>query len=71
VTPGSGPTDAPTNPRWVRITVIALIALVWLSALVTIVRGESWVEAGFTALIATLCLSAVDLGIDLGRRRKS
>ncbi|TPW01257.1 MAG: hypothetical protein FD125_2671 [bacterium] len=60
----------PTNPRWVKITVIALIALVWLSAVIAIVRGESWVEAGFAALIATLCLSAVDLGIDLSRRRK-
>ncbi len=71
MTAGSGPPSAPTNPRWVKITVIALIALVWLSALITIVRGESWVEAGFTALIATVCLSAVDLGIDLSRRRKS
>jgi len=70
VTAGPGRPAAPTNPRWVRITVIALIALVWISALITIVRGESWVEAGFTALIATLCLSAVDLGIDLSRRKK-
>jgi hypothetical protein len=71
VTVGSGPPAAPTNPRWVRITVIALIGLVWLAAVIAIVRGESWVEAGFTALISTLCLSAVDLGIDLSRRRKS
>jgi hypothetical protein len=71
VTAGSGPPAAPTNPRWVRITVIALIGLVWLAAVIAIVRGESWVEAGFTALISTLCLSAVDLGIDLSRRRKS
>lgn len=70
MTAGPGRPAAPTNPRWVRITVIALIALVWISALITIVRGESWVEAGFTALIATLCLSAVDLGIDLSRRKK-
>lgn len=70
MTAGPGRSAAPTNPRWVRITVIALIALVWISALITIVRGESWVEAGFTALIATLCLSAVDLGIDLSRRKK-
>ncbi len=62
---------APANPRWVRITVIALIALVWIAAVVAIVRGESWVEAGFTALISTFCLSAVDLGIDLSRRKKS
>jgi hypothetical protein len=71
VTAGSGPPAAPTNPRWVRITVIALIGLVWLAAVIAIVRGESWVEAGFTALVSTLCLSAVDLGIDLSRRRKS
>lgn len=45
MTAGSGPPAAPTNPRWVKITVIALIA--------------------------TVCLSAVDLGIDLSRRRKS
>lgn len=70
MTAGPGRPAAPTNPRWVRITVIALIALVWISALITIVSGESWVEAGFTALIATLCLSAVDLGIDLSRRKK-
>lgn len=71
MTVGSGPSAAPTNPRWVRITVIALIGLVWLAAVIAIVRGESWVEAGFTALISTLCLSAVDLGIDLSRRRKT
>jgi hypothetical protein len=71
VTVGSAPPAAPTNPRWVRITVIALIGLVWLAAVIAIVRGESWVEAGFTALVSTLCLSAVDLGIDLSRRRKS
>lgn len=71
MTAGSGPPAAPTNPRWVKITVIALIGLVWLAAVIAIVRGESWVEAGFTALISTLCLSAVDLGIDLSRRRKS
>lgn len=71
MTAGSGPPAAPTNPRWVRITVIALIGLVWLAAVIAIVRGESWVEAGFTALISTLCLSAVDLGIDLSRRRKT
>ncbi len=71
MTPESGHPAPPTNPRWVKITVIALIAFVWLAAVVAIVRGESWVEAGFTALIATLCLSAVDLGIDLSRRRKS
>lgn len=71
MTAGSGPPAAPTNPRWVRITVIALIGLVWLAAVIAIVRGESWVEAGFTALISTLCLSAVDLGIDLSRRRKA
>jgi len=67
--PQSSP--APTNPRWVRVTVIALIALVWIVAVIAIVRGEPWVEAGFTALISTICLSAVDLGIDLSRRRKS
>ncbi len=65
------PSPAPTNPRWVKITVIALIVLVWIAAVIAIVRGESWAEAGFTALISTLCLSAVDLGIDLSRRRKS
>ena len=65
------PSPAPTNPRWVKITVIALIALVWIVAVIAIVSGESWVEAGFTALIATLCLSAVDLGIDLSRKKKS
>ncbi len=70
MTPGAGRPAAPSNPRWVKITVIALIGLVWLGAVVAIVRGESWVEAGFTALIATLCLSAVDLGIDLSRRKK-
>lgn len=61
----------PTNPRWVRITVICLIALVWIAAAVSIVRGESWTEAGFSALIATFCLSAVDIGIDLRRKRRS
>jgi hypothetical protein len=66
-----GPSPAPTNPRWVKITVIALIALVWIGAVVSIVSGESWVEAGFAALIATLCLSAVDLGIDLSRKKTS
>ena len=65
------PSPAPTNPRWVRITVIVLLALVWIAAVIAIVGGESWVEAGFTALISTICLSAVDLGIDLSRRRKS
>ena len=60
-----------TNPRWVRITVICLIALVWIGAAFAIARGESWAEAGFTALVATFCLSAVDLGIDLSRRKKS
>jgi len=71
VTETSKSAPTPTNPRWVRITVIALIALVWIAAVIAIVRGESWVEAGFTALISTFCLSAVDLGIDLSRRRKS
>jgi hypothetical protein len=71
VTGTTQPSPAPTNPRWVRITVIALIVLVWVAAVIAIVRGESWVEAGFTALISTFCLSAVDLGIDLSRRRKS
>ena len=71
MTAGSGPPATPTNPRWVKITVIALIGLVWLAAIIAIVRGESWVEVGFTALISTFCLSAVDLGIDLSRRRKS
>ena len=71
MTAGSPPPATPTNPRWVKITVIALIAFVWLAAVVAIVRGESWVVAGFTALNATLCLSAVDLGIDLSRREKS
>lgn len=66
-TPQSSP--VPTNPRWVRITVIALIVLVWIGAAFAMVRGESWSEAGFTALIATICLSAVDLGIDLSRRK--
>jgi hypothetical protein len=61
----------PTNPRWVKITVISLIALVWIGAVIAIVSGESWVEAGFSALIATICLSAVDLGIDLSRKKKS
>ena len=65
------PSLAPTNPRWVKITVIALIALVWIGAVISIVNGESWVEAGFAALIATLCLSAVDLGIDLSRKKTS
>ncbi len=64
------PSPAPTNPRWVKITVIALIALVWIGAVIAMVSGESWVEAGFSALIATLCLSAVDLGIDLSRKKK-
>lgn len=63
------PSPAPTNPRWVRVTVIALIVLVWIGAVVAVLNGESWVEAGFTALIATFCLSAVDLGIDLSRRK--
>jgi hypothetical protein len=71
MTPETPPAPPPTNPRWVKITVIALIAFVWIAAVVTIVRGGSWVEAVSTALIATLCLFAVDLGIDLGRRRKS
>jgi len=71
VTADPGRPATPTNPRWVKITVIALMGLVWLSAVIAIVRGESWVEAGFTALIASLCLSAVDLGIDLSRRKKS
>jgi hypothetical protein len=64
-------TPAPTNPRWVKITVIALIVLVWIGAVVAVLGGESWTEAGFTALIATLCLSAVDLGINLSRKKKS
>lgn len=71
MTADPGRPATPTNPRWVKITVIALMGLVWLSAVIAIVRGESWVEAGFTALIASLCLSAVDLGIDLSRRKKS
>jgi hypothetical protein len=71
VTTDPGRPATPTNPRWVKITVIALMGLVWLAAVIAIVRGESWVEAGFTALIASLCLSAVDLGIDLSRRKKS
>jgi hypothetical protein len=71
VTETPEPSPAPTNPRWVKITVIALIALVWIGAVVSIVGGESWVEAGFAALIASLCLSAVDLGIDLSRKKTS
>lgn len=66
--PQSSPT--PTNPRWVRITVISLIGLVWIGAVFAILGGEPWVEAGFTALIATFCLSAVDLGIDLSRKKR-
>jgi hypothetical protein len=71
VTKTRQPSQAPTNPRWVKITVIALIVLVWIGAVIAIVSGEPWAEAGFTALIATLCLSAVDLGIDLSRKEKS
>jgi hypothetical protein len=71
MTEGTPSPAPPTNPRWVKVMVIAVIALVWIAAVVTIVRGGSWVEAVSTALIATLCLSAVDLGIDLSRRRKS
>ena len=65
------PQPAPTNPRWVGITVIGLIALVWIAALISSVRGEPWMEAGVSALVATFCLSAVDLGLDLRRKRRS
>ena len=51
MTADPGRPATPTNPRWVKITVIALMGLVWLAAVIAIVRGESWVEAGFTALI--------------------
>jgi len=60
---------APTNPRWVRITVIGLIALVWIVAVIAIVRGQSSVEAGFAALTSSFLLSAVDIGLNLGRKR--
>jgi len=40
VTDGSGCPASPTNPRWVKITVIGLIALVWLAAVIAIVGGE-------------------------------
>lgn len=63
------PSPAPTNPRWVRITVICLIALVWIAAVMAIMRGQSWVEAGFTALTSTFLLSAVDIGLNLNRKR--
>ena len=62
-------TPVPTNPRWVRITMICLIALVWIAAVMAIVSGASWFAAGFSALIATICLSAVDPGIDLSWKR--
>jgi hypothetical protein len=68
--PEPSPTPTPTNPRWVRVTVIGLIVLVWGLAAVALVRGDPWTEAVFPALIATFCLSAVDLGLDLRRRRK-
>ena len=63
------PSPAPTNPRWVKITVICLIALVWVAAVMAIMRGQSWVEAGFTALTSTFLLSAVDIGLNLNRKR--
>jgi len=62
---------APTNPRWVKVGVIGLIVLVWIATLVSIVLGDEWREALFWAVIATLCLSAVDLGIDLGRKGRT
>lgn len=63
------PSPVPTNPHWVRITVIALIALVWMAAVIAIIGGQSWVEAGITALTSTFLLSAVDIGLDLNRKR--
>lgn len=62
----TGAPAQPANPRWVRVTVIALVALIWISALVTILRGDPWREPVFWAAIGTICLSAVDIGI--GRR---
>ncbi|QQQ19747.1 hypothetical protein JIP62_06575 [Brevundimonas vitis] len=61
---------APTNPRWVKVGVIGLIGLVWIATLVSIALGDDWREGLFWAVIATLCLSAVDLGIDLSRKRR-
>ena len=63
------PSPTPTNPRWVRITVICLIVLVWIAAVIAIIGGQSWVEAGITALTSTFLLSAVEIGLDLSRKR--
>ncbi|MDZ4361920.1 hypothetical protein [Brevundimonas sp.] len=62
---------APTNPRWVKVGVIGLIGLVWIATLVSVLLGDDWREGLFWAVIATLCLSAVDLGIDLSRKGRS
>jgi hypothetical protein len=51
--------------------VICLIALVWISAVIAIIGGQSWVEAGFTALTSTFLLSAVDIGLNLNRKRRA
>lgn len=65
------PVTAARKPALVRFGVIGLIALIWLLTPITILRGDSWTEAVTWAVIGAVCLSAVDLGIDLGRRRKN
>ncbi|MBU1324462.1 MAG: hypothetical protein KJ676_04405 [Alphaproteobacteria bacterium] len=65
--PSAGP---PTNPPWVRWAVIGLILLVWISAGISILLGEPWGGAVIPAVAATLCLSAVDLGLDLRRKAR-
>lgn len=58
-----------TNPPWVRPVVLGLMALIWLGTLVSILTGDPWAEAIFWAVIGTLCLSAVDIGLDFSRKR--
>jgi hypothetical protein len=69
VTGAPAQTPAPANPRWVRIAVIALLALIWIMTLVIVVRGDPWREPVFWAVIGTICLSAVDIGTGPSRRR--
>lgn len=68
MSPPETPTPAPTNPPWVRWAVIGLILLVWISVGISILLGEPWRDAILPAVATTLCLSAVDIGIDLSRK---
>ena len=67
--PEIAPTSPPVNPPWVTKVVLGLVALVWIMAVISIVRGGDWPESIGAAALATLCLSAVDLNLNPKRKR--